>query len=395
MGQSLRISIVTETFLPDINGVSMTLSRLIAQMTVRGHHVQLVRPKQGYEDRVPPLASETLLVKGIPIPGYRELTMGLPAGRALRNQWQQQRPDVIYVATEGPLGWSAVRAAEKMGIPVVSGFHTQFHQYGQYYNASWVQPLIYRYLTALHNKTACTLVPTEVMHQEMGKDIQPIEVLSRGVDTELFSPQHRCDELRREWGVEPNDKVFIYVGRLAREKNIGLAIDTFFNLKATTPSAKLVLVGSGPDYVRLYSRQDGLIFTGVRTGEELARHYASADIFLFPSHSETFGNVVLEAMASGLGVVAFEEAAARIHIQHGLNGMLAKVGNDEAFHRHSATLLFNPAHLQAIRREARLSMEEQSWEQIGGEFERILRNYSGMEECNDSNKRLAPSICSR
>lgn len=395
MGKSLNISIVTETFPPDINGVAMTLSHLIAQMTSRGHHVQLVRPKQSDEHAVPPLASQTLLVKGLPIPGYRELTLGLPAGLTLRKQWQKHRPDIIYVATEGPLGWSAVKAAEKLGIPAVSGFHTQFHHYTRYYRAGWLQPLVYRYLTSLHKKTVCTLVPTEEMRLQMSDDIQPIQVLGRGIDTRLFTPTRRCEALRREWGVAPNETVFLYVGRLAREKNIELAINTFLQLKANVPSARLVLVGNGPDYVRLYSRQDGLIFVGTRTGEELARHYASSDIFLFPSQSETFGNVVLEAMASGLGVVAFDEAAAHIHIRHGKNGMLVQTRDEAAFTRHSASLLLNSAHLQSIRHQARLSMVEQSWEQVGFDFERILRNYSGKEEYNESGKCLAASLGSR
>lgn len=395
MGRRLRISIVTETFLPEINGVAMTLSKLVSQMRARDHFVQMVRPKQLNENDVPPLASETLLVKGIAIPGYRELTMGLPTGRTLHREWNKRRPDIIYVATEGPLGWSAVKVAEKLGITAVSGFHTQFHKYSQYYHAGWLQPLVYRYLTSLHKRTACTLVPTELMRHEVDREIQPIEVLGRGIDTELFSPQKRCESLRREWGVGPNEKVFLYVGRLAREKNIELAIDTFLSLKETSPSARLVLVGSGPYYARLYSRHDGMIFTGSRTGEELARHYASADIFLFPSHSETFGNVVLEAMSSGLGVVAFDEAAAHMHIVHGMNGMLAHANDETAFARHSASLLYNPAHLQSLRLQARLSMEGQSWEQVGTDFERILRNYSGMEEYDESGKCMAASVCSR
>lgn len=392
MGNSLSISIVTETFPPDINGVAMTLSRLINQMTARGHRVQLIRPKQKDEQNVPPIASETVLVKGLSIPGYRELMFGLPAGRVLRSLWTKHRPDIIYIATEGPLGWSAAKAAEKLGTPVVSGFHTQFHQYTRYYRAGWLQPLVYRYLTSLHKKTVCTLVPTEALRQQMSNDIQSIEVLGRGIDTELFTPSRRCETLRREWGVSPTDKVFLYVGRLAREKNIELAINSFFKIKATTPSARLVLVGHGPDYVRLYSREDGLIFSGARTGEELARHYASADIFLFPSHSETFGNVVLEAMASGLGVVAFDEAAAGIHIRHGHNGMLAATEDEDAFIRHSANLLLNPAYLDSIRHQARLSMIEQSWDQVGTDFERILHNYSGMEVYNESIECLATSI---
>jgi len=323
------------------------------------------------------------------IPGYRELRLGLPAGRVLRRHWRRMRPDVIYVATEGPLGWSAVRTAERIGIPAVSGFHTQFHQYSGYYSAAWLQPLIYRYLKSLHNRTACTLVPTEAMRREMKTDFNAVHVLGRGIDTQLFSPARRSDSLRREWGAGEQDTVFLYVGRLAREKNIGLVIDTFLRLRQGNSGARLVLVGHGPDYQRLYARHEGVIFVGKREGIELARHYASADVFLFASLSETFGNVVLEAMASGLGVVAYDDAAAGIHIHHGKCGMLAEPGDEAAFLRHSSTLLHNPGYLRGIRRAARLAMEGYSWEQVGAEFERILFTYANEELSDESDDCVA------
>jgi glycosyltransferase involved in cell wall biosynthesis len=389
MGKALRISLVTETFPPEINGVAMTLSQLSEQLGRKGHRLQLVRPLQPDEGGAPVHIHETILTRGMPIPGYRELRFGMPAGRTLTRAWQRERPDIIYVATEGPLGWSAVQTAARLGIPAVSGFHTQFHQYSKYYRAGWLQPLVYRYLKSLHNKTACTLVPTEAMRRDMNDTIPAIEVLGRGIDTGRFHPDKRSEELRREWGAGPRDKVFLYVGRLAREKNIGLALETFLKLRESTPSARLVLVGLGPDYARLYSRYEGLIFVGSKVGEELARHYASADIFLFPSMSETYGNVVLEAMSSGLGVVAFDEAAAGIHIRHGHNGMLCEVGDESAFLRHSQTLMANHGYLQTLRKQARSAMEGISWEQVGAEFERILRIHAEAEVSDESGQRVA------
>lgn len=386
----LRITLVTETWSPEINGVAMTLGRLAAELAQRGHRLQLVRPLQPQEGPNNPDIAQTIRVRGMAIPGYGELRLGLPAGRVLRRAWHLERPDVIYVATEGPLGWSAVRAAQRMGIPVVSGFHTQFHHYSRYYRAGWLQPLVYRYLQSLHNRTACTLVPTEALRRQLAPAIPSVEVLGRGIDTRLFHPEKRSERLRREWGAGPDDRVFLYVGRLAREKNIELAIEGFLTLQRREPDARLVLVGHGPDYARLYGRHEGIIFLGSRTGEALARCYASADIFLFPSSSETFGNVVLEAMASGLGVVAFDDAAAGIHIRHGESGMLAEVGNEESFLLHGNTLLANPLLLQRLRREARRAMEGLSWEHVGTQFERILS--AQVERCenhDESYQRLA------
>lgn len=387
MGWQLRIAVVTETWAPEINGVAMTLGRLVEQLQSRGEHVQLVRPCRVGESRQ---SNESLvLIRGMAIPGYRELRFGLPSGGVLKRAWQHHRPDVIYVATEGPLGWSSVRVAKQLGIPVVSGFHTQFHQYSGYYGAAWLQPLIYGYLKSLHNDTACTLVPTEVMCQEMKADFNDVRVLGRGIDTSLFNPQKRCEALRREWGAGERDTVFLYVGRLAREKNIDTVLSTYLRLSQGNPRTRLVLVGHGPDYQRLYKRHEGVIFVGSRTGEELARHYASADVFLFPSMSETFGNVVLEAMASGLAMVAFDEAAAGIHIRHGENGMLAESGDMAGFLRHSSSLLNNRAYRQEIGRSARQSMEGISWESVADEFARILHGCAVMEMKDESVERMA------
>lgn len=391
-GKRLRVSMVTETYPPEINGVAMTVSQLVGQLAARGNLVELVRPKQTKEPALELGADNTVLVPGFPIPGYRELRFGAPATRQLTRLWQQRRPDCIYVATEGPLGWAAVKVAKRLGIPALSGFHTQFHHYSQYYRLGWLEPLVYRYLRSLHNNTACTLVPTEAMRRAMVDDLPSIEVLGRGIDCQRFSPQKRSESLRRQWGAGARDKVFLYVGRLAREKNIGLALNTFLRLRETNPDLRFVLVGHGPDYARLYSRYEGLIFAGSKTGEELARYYASADLFLFPSTSETYGNVVLEAMASGLGVVAFDDAAAGIHIRHGYNGMLAAPRDEAAFLRHCQTLLANETYLAAIRRQARGAMEGIAWEQVGAEFERILRLYVRGEVGDESGERLAANF---
>lgn len=389
MDKALQVSMVSETYPPEINGVAMTVSQLVTQLVQRGHLVQLVRPTQAQDPGDAIEATETVRVPGFPIPGYREQRFGALAGRRLKQRWRQSRPDIIYVATEGPLGWAAVNVAQQLGIPAISGFHTQFHHYSRYYRIGWLQPLVYRYLKTLHNRTACTLVPTESMRQGMGKDIESLEVLGRGIDCERFTPEKRSEALRREWGAGSQDKVFLYVGRLAREKNIDLALKTFLQLRENNPGIRMVLVGHGPDYSRLYSRHEGLIFTGSKVGDELARYYASADLFLFPSLSETFGNVILEAMASGLGVIAFDDAAASIHVQHRNNGMLASPGDEETFIRHAQSVLANDAFLTSLRREARHAMEGKSWKKIGAEFEQILMIYAEGGVGNESDERLA------
>lgn len=394
MEKRLRISLVTETFPPEINGVAMTISRLMKELGKAGHELQLVRPTQSNDTAIPRLSAETIRVAGISIPGYRQLRFGLPATATLIRSWRRRRPDIIYVATEGPLGWSAVRAANRLGIPAVSGFHTQFHQYSTYYRIGWLKPLVFRYLRSLHNRTACTLVPTEAMRDDLLNTIPAIEVLGRGIDTGLFNPTQRSTLLRESWGAAPSDKVFLYVGRLAKEKNIDLAIETFRHIQHNNPSARLVVVGDGPEYQQLQGKHHGVIFAGSQVGHSLASHYASADIFLFPSLSETFGNVVLEAMASGLAVVAFDQAAAAIHIHHEQNGILVPPSNDRLFITYTEQLVSDPIALDAIRQAARRSVMDMGWRVIGRQFEQILRTHANKGTSNESRKRMAADFSS-
>ncbi len=317
----LHIGIVTETYPPEVNGVAMTLGRLAAVLRGHGHHVSVVCPRRNGRGGNDPDLRE---VPGLPLPGYRGLRFGLPAAGILQRLWRQQPPDALYVATQGPLGASAVRAARRCGIPVVSGFHTNFHTYCRHYHARWMEPAVFAYLRRFHNRTGATLAPTEALRADLAAHgLRNVEVLGRGIDTELFTPARRDARLRADWGVEEDAPAVIYVGRLAAEKNLQLAVRAFHALRDVQPGARFVLVGDGPLAARLHAEHPDFIFCGMRTGTELAAHYASGDLFLFPSLTETFGNVLLEALASGLAVVAYDHAAASQHIRAHENGLIA------------------------------------------------------------------------
>lgn len=295
---SLRIAIVTETFPPEVNGVAMTLGRIVEGLLQRGHAVQVVRPRQGKEtDSSPRDGLDEVLSKGVPLPAYGELRFGLPSKSRLTSLWSERRPDIVHVVTEGPLGWSAVAAARKLQLPVTSSFHTNFQSYSQHYGIGLLKSPIESYLRKLHNHTQATMVPTRAMVQELqARGYNNVTLLSRGVATEQFSPSHRSTALRAEWGVQGDDLVVLLVGRLAKEKNVGLVVSAYRAIQARLPSAKLVLVGDGPLRKALEEACPQAHFAGVRKGAELAAHYASADLFLFASVTETFGNVVPEAM---------------------------------------------------------------------------------------------------
>jgi glycosyltransferase involved in cell wall biosynthesis len=317
----------------------------------------------------------------VPIPRYAGLKIGLPAKSALMRLWRERRPDVVHIATEGPLGWSALSAATRLRLPAATDFHTNFHTYTRHYGLGWLRAPIGAYLRKFHNKALCTLVPTE----ELRRDLQQVGyrnllVVARGVDTALFHPSRRSAELRRQWGAGDGDLVALYVGRLAAEKNLPLVVESYRRMREVNPRTRMVFVGDGPERAALQAGFPEAIYAGMRTGEDLARHYASADVFLFPSTSETFGNVTLEAMASGLAVVAYDYAAARDHLRHGENGLLTPLENEREFTRQAERLAANPVDVARFGLAGRDAAEKVDWEDVHDRFERILLGIVQEEE---------------
>ncbi len=383
------VCIVTETYAPEINGVASTLARLASGMRARGHTVSLVRPRQPAAD-VPARRPTpgTLLVPGMRLPGYTGLQLGFPAGAALRAAWSRDRPDAVYVATEGPLGWSAVRAGAALSLRVCSGFHTNFDRYVAHYRAGWLRRPIAAFLRRFHNATAGTFVSTERLRDELAAaGFERLGVLGRGVDPGRFDPTRRSAALRAEWGAAAGDLVALHVGRLAPEKNVELAVAAYRAMQQAGGVSRFVVVGDGPLGTALASAHPDLVFRGVRTGEDLAEHYASADVFLFPSETETFGNVTLEAMASGLAVVAYDDAAAHVHVESGVSGVLVAPGDASGFIAAAAALARAPEGLPAMRRRARLAMEAVGWSQVVERFEQLLLDDASREEDEGAEQR--------
>lgn len=383
----LHLCVVSETYPPELNGVALTLARLVEGLRARGQAVSVVRPRQQRADRnnTDPM---TTLVRGVPLPGYQGLQLGLPAGGRLRRIWRKYRPDVLYVATQGPLGWSAVRAAAHLGIPVFSGFHTNFHSYSKYYRAGGLQRLIFLYLRNFHNRTKGTLAPSvDIRNQLEALGFKNVSLLDRGVDGQLFHPKRRCAELRRQWGVTEHDLAVLYVGRVAPEKNLQLAVDAYRAMKRVRETTKFVIVGDGPLRATLQREHPDLIFCGTRTGEQLARHYASADVFLFPSETETFGNVTLEAMASGLVVVAYNYAAANMHLTQGQTGVLVPYGDARAFIDRAVSLVRQPQALGEMRRQARAYIVAFDWPRVIDRFAALLKSIHNVSSINLNSSR--------
>ncbi|OHE80635.1 MAG: glycosyl transferase, partial [Lysobacterales bacterium GWF1_69_6] len=313
MDPRLHIELVTETYPPDVNGVALTVQSLEHGLRRLGYTVGLVRPER--EDDSPRPDASLMLVEGAPIPRYPGLRFGLPAGKRLAARWAAQRPDAVYIATEGPLGWSALKACRRLGIPVATGFHTRFDDYVGRYGAGFLSPWVFAWLRRFHNRADATLVPTRELQDTLSQQgFHRAVRLGRAVDTRAFHPGWRDPALRESWGATDGAPVVIHVGRIAPEKNLPLAVRSFRLLQQARPDARFVWVGDGPARGALQEANPDFIFAGVQRGDALARSFASADVFCFPSLSETFGNVTLEAMASGIATVAFDYGAAREHL---------------------------------------------------------------------------------
>ncbi|MBA2482428.1 MAG: glycosyltransferase family 1 protein [Planctomycetes bacterium] len=372
----LKIALVTETFPPEINGVAMTLHRLVTALA-QHHRVTVIRPRQPQDacdtrSECLPADAQELLRPGFLIPkwGFR---FGFPAPLTLRRTWKADPPDLVHIATEGPLGYSALVMARRLGIPVTTSFHTNFHDYSRYYGVGLIHGLVSSYLRSFHNRGAKTLVPSRDLLQGLSADgYNNLVLFGRGVDTQLFAPTRRDPALRDAWGVGPNGLAIVHVGRVAPEKNMPLLFAAFDRIRAFRPDARLIIVGDGALRGEYQRQHPEAIFAGARIGKDLARHYASADLFLFPSMSETFGNVVLEAMASGLASVAFDYAAPQRYLRHARNGWRVAFGDETAFLATAETAAASARTLRSFGAQARIDAMDIPWDVVFAQFENAI-----------------------
>ena len=372
---SLHIALISETFPPETSSLASILGRLCAGLSARGHQLQVVRPRQS-SDANRHSDAQLLLTHGWPLPGYPGLQWGLSARRKLFRHWQQQRPDVLYIATEGPLGLSALWAARRLGIPVVSGFHTSFQQSAQHSGRGLLSRLLDHYLRWFHNRTQLTLVPSTNQCLELTRrGFQHVQLLANGVDGQLFHPRQRNGSLRASWGLQEDDIAVLHVGRLATEHNLDVLAPSFQALQTAYPQRqfKLILIGDGPQREALQRVLPNAIFSGQQRGAALAEHLASGDLLLLPSMRASSAKVLLEALASGLGVVAFDQAAASQQIRHGHNGALVLPHDNRGFGAAAVWLLAERETLRRVRLNARQHASRQGWERTIEHLESYLR----------------------
>ena len=375
-----RLSLLTETFPPEVNGVSFTLARLARGLTQLGDQVEVICPERTSTNNLDENWSE-FYIPSRKIPGYDDLRFGLLCKILLINHWRNNPPALVYLATEGPAGYSALRACLQLGIPCVSGFHTNFDQYLKHYRLPFLKPLVDRYLVWFHNKTKVTFAPTHWMVDLLeSKGYHNLVVFGRGVERDLFSPERRCMNLRKIHGVRQDERILITVGRVAAEKNLDLTCEIFEQNMALGLAKAAWVVGDGPEMERLRRKYPKVHFTGCLDKDELARHYASADLFVFASETETFGNVVTEALGAGLPVVSYDYAAPGQYVIEGKNGSLITLGNAVGLKTAVSEILKTPnAAFKEMKSFARQSTESLDWESIlrglRGEFINVSNDF--------------------
>ncbi len=358
----MRIAFFTDSLPPLTDGVTRTLSELATTLEDAGiefRFVSAVRP-----DASVPWRRHVRVVPSVPLPLYRSYRVGVPVAPRLVSELDVFAPDIVHVVTPSPLGLWGVSYAERRGIPTVGSFHTDFASCLRFYGLGCVEALAWRCAKRLHNRYALTLAPSaHVAETLLARGIRNVALWKRGVDPTQFSPAFRSPGLRARVGADAAP-ILLYVGRLCREKNLDALVLTADELRRAGVAHRLVLVGDGPLAGELRERLPDALFTGVQRGDDLASWYASADLFVFPSVVETFGNVVLEAFSSGVPVVAFDAGGVRELVASGRNGLLVSPDSPSGLADAVSSLLADRELRARLSRGALATATRHRWPEV-------------------------------
>lgn len=365
-----HIALVSETYPPELNSIALHAQRSLRYLRSRGHAVELIRPRQ------PGDASNEqggeLLLAGVAMPHHPDIRIGLPARRILQRRWSMHAPAVVHLATAGPLGWSALQAARALNIPVTTEYRRSLRPDADDEFLLWRHPLA-TYMRSFHGHAALTFVASKQEATRLQADgYQNLCVIGRAVDHALFNPERRSLLQRRRWGLGDEDLAVLHVGRLNEEKNIALAVQAFEAVRSVQPRARMIWVGDGPLRAKLMHAHPDHVYQSALAGEALAACYASSDLFLFPSLSESFGNVSLEALASGLTLLAFDYGAAATYAQHDCSACLTPYADREAFVQNARRLAMDAGLRNRLRAAARGAVLALDWRDALDHFEQRL-----------------------
>lgn len=362
----MKVALFTESLPPNTDGVVKTLTKLVGTMqeqNVDFHFFSAVKPDESYE-----WTKHVTKVKSVPFFLYSYYQMGVPFFEGISRKLKEFNPDIIHLSSPTLLSLYGLNYALRKKLPVVASYHTHFVDYFSYFNLDWLEPTGWAYLNWFHNKCNMTYAPSPSAKAELHKQgIRNVDLWQRGIELDLYSPELRDNELRRS--VDAEDKpILLFVGRLINHKDLNILADADKILKARGYDYKIVILGDGPMRPELEEVLPDAYMPGFVHGKELARWYASSDIFVFPSTTETFGNVILESFASGIPAVGVMAGGVGDIINHDYDGLLAKPKDAEDFALQVERLLINPTHAKELGRQARLTAQQYSWTRINSKL---------------------------
>jgi glycosyltransferase involved in cell wall biosynthesis len=371
----LKVALFTGNYNHIRDGVSLTLNRWVSFLLDNGADVLVFGPT--IEDPDLDHVGELNPVPSVKMPGRPEyrITTGLPADS--RDRLKQFGPNIVHIASPDILGYKALKWADATGIPIVTSYHTHFTSYLKYYNLGLLEKLGWAYLRWFYKHSEHIYVPTrsmadELINKNIGRSPDVLKIWARGVDTEQFNPSKRDQKWRKENGFSDEDVVFTFVSRLVWEKNLKLFARVVQDLQQKYPKTKSMIVGDGPAREELEEELTETVFKGFLTGDDLARAYASSDVFFFPSDTETFGNVTLEAMASGLPCLVANAQGSKSLVDHDENGFLISKGNEERFIMRAEQLVDDEKLRRRLGERSVEKAQDYTWEKINSE---LLKNY--------------------
>ena len=370
----VRIALFSEVYWPMVSGVGVTLLRLTEALQARGHEVRVYSATYplapGQPDR-----PEVHRSPSVPFFLYPDVQWAFPRLREVVDDLAQFRPDVVHVATEFSLGIAGVKAARQLGLPVIASAHTDYDQYAARYGVTWALRAGWHYLRWFYGQANRVLCPSRIYEEALHRHgVLHTGLWSRGVDPAVFSPEFTSETYRTGFGVGRDDLLVTYVGRIAREKNLGLLLEAWEHLAGERAGAQLVLVGRGPLEDEIRRREiPGVHVTGLLQGPALSAAYASADVFVFPSATETFGNSLLEAMASGLPSLVAAAGGVLEFAAHGENALLVEPDSATAI-THALRRLLHDAELRRrLGLGALRTARARDW---GSVYDALLRDYA-------------------
>lgn len=369
----MKVALYAGTYVKDKDGAVRTIYQLVASMVKRGHEVVVWTPDfTPGEDGMVPVNK----VPAVPLPLSPDYKLGF-FNAVAEQQLDAFAPDIIHISTPDIVGRKFLKYARDKAIPVGSAYHTDFPSYLNYYRLGFAEPLVWTFLRKFYNSCNVTLAPTETIRKRLtDKGIERVELWSRGIDKELFDPSRRSDALRHQWGAEERT-VIIYAGRFVLYKDIEVVMSLYqrFADEGLIHKVRFVMIGSGSEEGQMRERMPEAVFTGYLTGTALPEAYASGDVFLFPSTTEAFGNVVLEALASGLPAVVSDIGGCMELVKRSDGGIVAKAGDIDEFFSACRKLIDDRDTYKAMKARGLAFAEDKSWAAINGV---LIDRYKGM-----------------